>query len=60
MQFPEKLTNQTLDNGEKPNFGPNFGLFGLNLSPPHFFVHFSSASSHKLFQAIILCNLKET
>ena len=24
MQFPEKLTNQTLDNGEKPNFETGF------------------------------------
>ena len=33
MQFPEKLTNQTSENGEKPNFGSDFDPFGLNLGP---------------------------
>ena len=30
--------NQTWENGKKPNFGPNFGLFGPNLGPKIFFV----------------------
>ena len=34
MQFPRKLTNQTSENGEKPNFGPDFGSFGPNFNPP--------------------------
>ena len=43
MQFPGKLMNQT---SKKPNFGPNFGLFGPNLPLPSiFFVDFNSASS---------------
>ena len=34
MQFKRKLVNRTKENGKrKPNFGPNFGLFGPNLGP---------------------------
>ena len=33
MQFQRKLTNQTWENGKKPNFGPDFGPFGS----PNFF-----------------------
>ena len=40
MQFPEKLMNQTWKNGNKPNFGPDFGLFGPNLDPQKFFCGF--------------------
>ena len=29
--------NQTLENGKKPNFRPDFGLFGPNLGPQLFF-----------------------
>ena len=32
--------NQTSENGKKPNFGPEFGLFGLNLSPYFFSIFF--------------------
>ena len=59
MQFKGKLMNQTWENGKNPNFGPDFGLFGPNLGPPNLFVGFTSTSSYTLFQAIILCNLKE-
>ena len=38
MEFRWKLMNQTGENGKKPNFGPNFGLFGPNLGPKFFFV----------------------
>ena len=31
MQFQEKLKNQIWENGEKPNFGPDFGPFCPNL-----------------------------
>ena len=59
MQFPEKLKNQTLENGKKKtNFGPNIGLFGPNLDH-HFFVDFNSTGSYSLFQAIILFSLEE-
>ena len=37
MQFKEKLMNQTWENGEKTNFGPNFGVFDPNLGPKIFF-----------------------
>ena len=35
--FKGKLKNQTWENGEKPNFGSEFGVFGLNLGPPKIF-----------------------
>ena len=40
MQFKEKLMNQTSENGEKPNFGLDFGLFRPNLWPEFFFMEF--------------------
>ena len=30
LQFHGKLMTQTQENGEKPHFGPNLGLFGPN------------------------------
>ena len=48
--------NQTWENGEKPNFRPDFVP---NLGFKTFFVGFTSTSSYTLFQAIILGNLKE-
>ena len=42
MQFKGKLMNQTWENGEKPNFGPDFYLFGSNLTLKFFFVGFLS------------------
>ena len=54
MQFPSKSINQTLKNDKKTNFGPNFGPFAQ-----FSFVVFKSSKSWTLFQAIILCNLKE-
>ena len=44
---------------KKTNFGPDFGLFDPNLDPQFFFACFTSTSSEKLFQAIILYNLKK-
>ena len=29
---------QTLENGKKPNFGPDFGLFAQICPPPQFFL----------------------
>ena len=41
MQCPEKPTE--LDkNGKKPNFGPDFRLFGPNLGPQAYFAGFTS------------------
>ena len=40
MQFPGKLMNRTWENGEKPNFGHNFGPFSPNLGPQSFFCGF--------------------
>ena len=37
MQFKGKVMNQTWENGEKPNFGPDFCQFGPNLGPQNFF-----------------------
>ena len=42
---------QIWENGEKPNFGPNF--------VPAKTLSFISTDSKTFFQAIILCNLKE-
>ena len=33
--------NQTLENSQKLNFGPDFGQFGPNLGPQFFFVSFT-------------------
>ena len=43
MQFKEKLMNQTWQNGKKPNFGPDFGLFGPNLGCCIFFRNLASS-----------------
>ena len=51
--------NQTWKNHKKPNHVSNFRLFGTNLHPQIFFGGFTSISNYALFQAIILCNLKE-
>ena len=51
--------NQTWENKTKPNFGSDFGPFGPNLSPPNFFVSFTSTTSETLLEAIILGNVKE-
>ena len=36
--------NQTWENGKRPNFGPDFGLFAPNLGPQNFFAAFTSTS----------------
>ena len=36
MEFEGKLMNQTWENDEKPSFGFDFGLFGVNLVPKTF------------------------
>ena len=40
MHFKENLMNQTWENYNKPNFQPDFGLFGPRLGPPIFFQGF--------------------
>ena len=35
--------NQTSENGKRPNFGPDFGLFGPNLGPQNLIMAFISA-----------------
>ena len=37
--------NQTWENDKKPNFGPDFGLFGTNLGPQNFFTSFTYSKS---------------
>ena len=56
MQFQGKLINQTWENGKKPSFVPDFGLFW---PPKIFFVGFTFTICQKLLQAIIACYLKE-
>ena len=61
--------NQTWKNDKEINFVPDFGLFGQNPPPPPNFPLFffflwggggvTSTSNQVLFQALILCNLKE-
>ena len=38
IQFQEKLTIQTKENGETPHFGPDLGPLGPNLSHHIFFI----------------------
>ena len=52
--------NQTWQNDKKPNVGPYFGPFGPNLVPQRCFTGFTFTCSWTLFEAIILCNLKES
>ena len=59
MQFKGKLMKQIGQNDKKPNFRSNFGPFGSNLGLQTFSAGFTSTSSYTLFQAIILCNLKQ-
>ena len=40
VQYQGKLINQTWKNDKKPNFGPDFGLFGPNLGFQGFFTGF--------------------
>ena len=51
--------NQTWENGKKTNFESDFGPLGQNLGSQISFVDFVSTSSQTLFEAIIVCNLKE-
>ena len=51
--------NHTWENGEKPNFGPSFGLLDSILGPQIFFVDFTPTSSWKFLQTFILCNFQE-
>ena len=53
------MEHLTSKKDKKPNFGHDFGLFGPNLGPQFLYVSLTSTSSKTLFQAIILCNLKE-
>ena len=56
IQFHGKLMIQTREYGEKPHFGPDLGSLDPNSGPLTFFY---KSSTWTLFQAIILCNLKE-
>ena len=44
MQFQGKLMNQAWENGKRPNFVPDFGMFGPNLDPQIFLAGFTSTS----------------
>ena len=54
MQFTGKLTNQTWENGKKPN-----KLRAQMWAHKNYFVGFISTSNYKLFQANILCNFQQ-
>ena len=45
MQFQGKLMNQTWEYGKKPNFEPNFGLFGPNMGLQNLLHEFFSSIS---------------
>ena len=45
MHFKGKLMNQTWENNKKPNFEPDFGLFGPNLGTQIFLEGFTSTNS---------------
>ena len=59
MQFQQKLMHQTWENGQKPNFWPNFGPFSPNLDPRNFFIDFTPTRYYTLLQAIIVCNFNK-
>ena len=52
--------NQTRENGEKPNFGPDFGPFSPNLISQFFFVIFTSTKCQRLSQATSYLISRET
>ena len=54
-----RQTIQTWKYSKKPNFGPNFAVFGPNLAPQIFLWVFTSTRCYSLLQAIIVCNFKE-
>ena len=43
MQFQEKLMNYASENGQKPSFGPDVGLFGPNSGHQIFFKNLASS-----------------
>ena len=57
MQFQGKLMNQTWENGKKPSFGPDFGLFQSKFGSQKHFCGFYLY--YTFLQAIIVCNFKE-
>ena len=46
--------NKSSENGQKHDFGPDFGPFSRNLGPQFFLVSFISTSSKTFSQAIML------
>ena len=59
MQSKEKQMNQTWENTKKPSFAPILVSF-VKMALKFYFVRFTSTSSLRLFQAIILRNFKES
>ena len=43
MQFPGNLMIETLENGEKPHFGPDLGPLGPNSCREFFFLNLASS-----------------
>ena len=54
IQFQEKLKIETEKNVKKPHFGPDLEPLSPNLGRYFYY----KTSSYKLFQTIMLCNLK--
>ena len=52
--------NQTWENGEKSNFGPDFGLFGHNFGPQIFLQVLPLLVVRHCSKLSSLCNLKKT
>ena len=60
VQFQGKLMNQTWENGQRPIFGKDFGLFWPNFGPPKIFVvRFTYNICYTLLQDMIVYNFKE-
>ena len=58
--IPRKTNEPNLRKWQKPNSGPDFGLFYPKCSSQlFFFVGFTSTRCEKLLEVIIICNFKE-
>ena len=59
MQFQGKLINQTLENGKKPSFGPDFGPFDPNSGRQIFFFKNRTWSVTRFYGQLSSCAISE-
>ena len=59
VQYERKLIMETWENGEKPNFGPDFGRFSPNLGLQKFSQGFYLCWMLELSQALFVCNFRK-